>query len=243
MYPNEARARNFTYASNTFIDFHFKTKERFGEAFCNIKEHPVTIIPKVTCGKLPIMLGSKACILASKTYNKKIDYEECEYDEGGYFIVNGTEKVLVCQERQAENKVYVFENSKSQSKYSHTCEIKSLPDKKVLTPKNIQVKITSKEGIHGRNIKVSIPHIKQDVPLYVVFKAMNVTNDYDITNYILYDVPRENWREYTQFLRASLEEASTITTQEMAKEYLCKHVNMMGYDRDKSEIIVTTLCQ
>ena len=56
------------------------------------------------------MLGSKACILASKTYNKKIDYEECEYDEGGYFIVNGTEKVLVCRERQAENKVYVFEN-------------------------------------------------------------------------------------------------------------------------------------
>ena len=235
MYPNEARARNFTYASNTFIDFHFKTRERFGEAFCNIKDHPVTVINKVTCGKLPIMLGSKACILSSKTYNRKIDYEECEYDEGGYFIVNGTEKVLVCQERQAENKVYVFENSKSQSKYSHTCEIKSLPDKKVLTPKNIQVKITSKENIHGRNIKVSIPHIKQDVPLYVVFKAMNVTNDFDITNYILYDVPRDNWREYTQFLRASLEEASTITSQEMAKEYLCKHVNMMGYDRDKSE--------
>lgn len=235
MYPNEARARNFTYASNTFIDFHFKTIERYGESFCNTKEHPVTIIPKVTCGKLPIMLGSKACILSSKTYNRKIDYEECEYDEGGYFIVNGTEKVLVCQERQAENKVYVFENSKSQSKYSHICEIKSLPDKKVLTPKNIQVKITTKETIHGRNIKVSIPHIKQDVPLYVVFKAMNVTNDFDITNYILYDVPRENWREYTQFLRSSLEEASTITTQEMAKEYLCKHVNMMGYDRDKSE--------
>ena len=235
MYPNEARARNFTYASNTFVDFHFTTRERYGEAFCNIKEHPVTIIQKVTCGKLPIMLGSKACILASKTYNKRIDYEECEYDEGGYFIVNGTEKVLVCQERQAENKVYVFQNSKTQSKYSYICEIKSLPDKKVLTPKNVQVKITAKESIHGRNIKVSVPHIKQDVPLYVVFKALNVTNDFDITNYILYDVPRENWREYTQFLRASLEEASTITTQEMAKDYLCKHVNMMGYDRDKSE--------
>jgi DNA-directed RNA polymerase II subunit RPB2 len=235
MYPNEARARNFTYASNTFVDFHFKTRERCGEAFCNIKEHPVTIIQKVTCGKLPIMLGSKACILSTKTYNKRIDYEECEYDEGGYFIVNGTEKVLVCQERQAENKIYVFQNSKTQSKYSHICEIKSLPDKKVLTPKNVQVKITAKESIHGRNIKVSIPHIKQDVPLYVVFKALNITNDFDITNYILYDVPRENWREYTQFLRASLEEASTITTQEMAKEYLCKHVNMMGYDRDKSE--------
>ena len=54
---------------------------------------------------------------------------------------------------------------------------------------------------------------------------MNVTNDFDITNYILYDVPRDNRREYTQFLRASLEEASTITSQ-VGKEYLCKHVNM-----------------
>lgn len=235
MFPNEARLRNFTYASNTYVDVHFTTKERIGEGLNEIKTFPKTIISKVTCGKLPIMLGSKACILATQTSNKKIDYEECEYDEGGYFIVNGTEKALVCQERQADNKIYVFENSKSQSKYSHICEIKSSPDKKILTPKNIQVKITSKGNIYGKNIKVSIPHIKQDVPLYVVFKVLGITNDYDITNYILYDVAPENWREYTQFLKASLNEASTITDQEMAKDYLCKYVNMMGYDRDKSE--------
>lgn len=235
MYPNEARLRNFTYASTIYVDVDFKVKERIGEGLIDEKESIKKTIPKVNCGKLPIMLGSKACILANKTFNKRIDYEECEYDEGGYFIVNGTEKVIVGQERQAENKIYVFKNSKSQSKYSYIAEIKSLPDKKILTPKNIQVKITSKEGIHGRNIKVSIPHIKQDVPLFVVFKALGVINDYDICNYILFSVPKESWNEYTQFLRSSLEEASTINDQVLAKEYLCKHVNMMGYDRDKSE--------
>lgn len=235
MYPNEARLRNFTYSSNIYITICFKTKERYGEGLNHIKETMCKNIPKVNCGKLPIMLCSKACILSQKTNNKKIDLEECMYDMGGYFIVNGTEKVIVCQERQAENKIYTFKNSKSQNKYSHVCEIKSLPDKKILTPKNIQVKITSKENIHGRNIKVSIPHIKQDVPLFVVFKALGVTNDFDITNYILHSVPKEQWREYTQFLIASLEEVSTITDQVQAKEYLCKHVNMMGYDRDKSE--------
>ena len=235
MYPNEARLRNFTYASTIYVDVEFKVKERVGEGLVEEKDSIKKTIPKVNCGKLPIMLGSKACILANKTFNKRIDYEECEYDEGGYFIVNGTEKVIVGQERQAENKIYVFKNSKSQSKYSYIAEIKSLPDKKILTPKNIQVKITSKEGIHGRNIKVSVPHIKQDVPLFVVFKALGVINDYDICNYILFSVPKENWNEYTQFLRSSLEEASTINDQVLAKEYLCKHVNMMGYDRDKSE--------
>ena len=62
--------------------------------------------------------------------------------------------------------------------------------------KNIQVKITSKESLHGRNIKVSIPHVKQDIPLFVMFKVLGVTNDFDITNFILYNVPDEQWREY-----------------------------------------------
>ena len=59
MYPNEARLRNFTYASNTFIDFKFNTRERYGEGLNNIKEYPEKTISKVNCGKLPIMLGSK----------------------------------------------------------------------------------------------------------------------------------------------------------------------------------------
>jgi DNA-directed RNA polymerase beta subunit len=235
MYPNDARIRNFTYASNLYIDVNFKTRERYGPGFINIKESQIKNISKVNCGKIPIMLGSKACILSSRNGNRMIDYEECEYDEGGYFIVNGTEKVIIGQERQAENKIYVFKNSKSQGKYSYICEVKSLPDKKVVTPKNIQVKITSKETIHGRNIKVSIPHIKQDLPLFVVFKALGIISDYDIVNMILYNIPKEEWREYTQFLLASLEEASTITTEIMAKEYMYKYVNMMGYDRDKTE--------
>ena len=235
MYPNDARLRNFAYSSNLFIDVKFKTRERYGPGFIYTKESDVKTIPKVNCGKIPIMVGSKACILSTKSNHRKIEYEECEYDEGGYFIINGTEKVIICQERQAENKIYVFHNSKTQSKYSHVCEIKSLPDKRIVTPKNIQVKITSKETMYGKNIKVSIPHIKQDVPLFVVFKVLGVTSDYDIVNTILYPVPHEEWGEYTQFLLASLEEASTITNELMAKEYMCKYVNMMGYDRDKSE--------
>jgi len=235
MYPNEARLRNFTYASNIYVNVVYRVRERCGEGLNDLKETANKTIQKVNLGKMPIMLGSKACILSSKNFNHKMDYEECEFDEGGYFIVNGTEKVIIGQERQAENKVYVFRNSKSQSKYSYFAEVKSLPDKKIVTPKNIQVKITSKETIHGKNIKVSIPHIKQDVPLFVVFKALGVINDYDITNFIIHDIPEADWGEYTQFLRSSLEEASTINTQQLAKEYLCKYVNMMGYDRDKSE--------
>ena len=235
MYPNQARLRNFSYAGNIYIKFKFRTIEKYGEGLNKKRFNKEVVIPNIKCGKLPIMLGSKACILSKITTNKKIDYEECEYDEGGYFIINGTEKVLVSQERQAENKVYVFKNRKNQSKYSYTAEIRSVPDKTVLTPKNFQIKILSKESIHGKNIKVSIPHIRHEIPVFVIFKALGIVTDYNIVEYILYDVPKKNWKQYTQFLRSSLVETQNITTQEDAQAYLCQHVNMMGYQRDKSE--------
>ena len=235
MYPNEARLRNFTYASNLYINITFKTQIRMGEGFTKMVESKKTTLKKINLGKLPIMLNSKACVLSEKTNNKKIDYEECEYDEGGYFIINGSEKVIVSQERVAENKIYVFKNTRQQSKYSHVCEIKSIPDKKVLTPKNIQIKLTSKETMNGKTIKVSLPHVKTDIPLFVMFRVLGIVSDKHIVDIILIDVNENDKQKYTQLLRGSLEEASLIITPEGAKEYMSRYVNMMGYNRDQSE--------
>ena len=44
-----------------------------------------------------------------------------------------------------------------------------------------------------------------------------------LVTYILYNIPRDKWREYTQFLRTSPEEASTIKTNQEAKEFLCEY--------------------
>ena len=235
MYPNMARLRNFTYASDLFIKLEFNTIKRTGEGLINEIKSDNQTINNVNCGKFPIMLGSKICMLSNSVDKTKMNANECAYDEGGYFIINGTEKVLVSQERQAENKIYCFANSKSQSKYSYLCEVRSLSHTKILTPKNFQIKITSKKHVKGRNILASIPHIKQDIPLFVIFKALGITKEKDIVEYILYSIPENKRREYAQLLVTPLEEASDITSQEMAKLYMCKYVNMMGYNRDKSE--------
>ena len=94
MYPNEARLRNFTYSGDIYIDIHFKTIKRFGMGLKSETKPSYNILRDVKCGKLPIMLGSRLCILSNITNNRKIDYEECKYDEGGYFIINGTEKSI-----------------------------------------------------------------------------------------------------------------------------------------------------
>lgn len=68
------------------------------------------------------MVRSTYCSLNQEDIKEK-DVKECEYDQGGYFIINGGEKVIVAQERMASNFVYVFE--KKNSKYRWSAEIRS----------------------------------------------------------------------------------------------------------------------
>ena len=234
MYPSEARLRNFTYSGKLFVDVSYKTKERMDEGLSKTKISKVKHFKKINMGKIPIMLYSKACILNNKSNNNNKDHEECLFDQGGYFIINGSEKVIVSQERVAENKVYVFKNSKQQSKFALISEIKSIPDKKILTPKNIQVKISNKSGINGRTIKVSLPHIKQDIPLFIIFRALGIITDKHIIECITLG-QKKNYRKYCQLLRGSLYESCNILSKDDAIEFLIKYVNMMGYNRDQSE--------
>merc|ERR1719393_1196892 len=70
------------------------------------------------------MLKGEYCWLKNETEKKLTELGECVYDQGGYFIINGSEKVLIALERMANNFVYAFEK-KQPSKYTWVCEIRS----------------------------------------------------------------------------------------------------------------------
>ena len=59
-----------------------------------IKGEP-KIVNKSFIGKIPIMVRSKFCALNNKTDRERVDVKECIYHKGGYFIINGGEKVIV----------------------------------------------------------------------------------------------------------------------------------------------------
>ncbi|OXB72139.1 UNVERIFIED_CONTAM: hypothetical protein H355_012706 [Colinus virginianus] len=63
-----------------------------------------------------MMLKSVYCWTKDLSQHDLSDVGECAYDQGGYFIINGGEKVLVAQERMASNFVYVFQK-KQPSKF------------------------------------------------------------------------------------------------------------------------------
>ena len=109
MLPQEARLRNFTYASSAIMDLHIEYVIR--DELNNVKIE-TKVIPKIKLCNLPVMLKSSICVL--KQYNNNTVTGECPMDCGGYFIINGNEKVIVGQEQIAPNKTYVFANSKNQ---------------------------------------------------------------------------------------------------------------------------------
>ena len=109
MTPTNARKRNLTYASPMFLDVIVNTIVK------NIKENKVLsnniiTIYKISFGNIPIMVKSNSCILKTDETNINQN-DECKYDGGGYFIINGSEKVIVSQERTCANKVFCLKKN------------------------------------------------------------------------------------------------------------------------------------
>ena len=109
MYPNEARLRNMTYGFTIHydVDVKFKIlidKEDGSPGKDKFDIHEETIqLDKIYLGKFPIMLQSNMCILNGLAPEARFNLGECRNDPGGYFIIDGKEKVIVSQEGRADN--------------------------------------------------------------------------------------------------------------------------------------------
>ena len=226
MFPNDARLRNLTYASSLYVDIRHYVR-RYNVKNDEYHEIEFPMINKKNFGKIPIMLQSDFCVLSEQTNKTRAEMGECEYDEGGYFIINGSEKAIVCQEAKCNNKVFVFPNSKaSTQKYSHIAEVTSVPSEQRGIIKNIKIMMTSKDTGFGKTLKVYINRIKTDLPLFVVFRALGIISDKKIAQYICYDVNDQKNKELLDLLSPSIDEAAAIESQQIALEYISNFVTI-----------------
>ena len=231
MLPQEAKLRNFTYASTMTVDINIQYVVRNTENM----ENPKTIektLPKINIGKLPIMLKSSVCVL---TQNKHISNQftgECSMDSGGYFIIKGSEKTVLGQERAAENRVYCFDG-KNTTKWSWFAEIKSVPDFKCISPKQIEMMIASKNNGFGHGLFITIPRIKQPIELYVLFRALGIMSDKQITEYIVLDIEDDKQKDILNFLQASIIDGNKYMTTEDALRHITASVAYTPINLDK----------
>jgi DNA-directed RNA polymerase II subunit RPB2 len=232
MFPQEARLRNFTYASAMTVDINIKYVVRNGKELENTQTFHKTL-SKIHIGKLPIMLKSNICVLNQYKHVENTHTGECKFDAGGYFIINGSEKTVLGQERAAENKVYCFNVSKNNTKYSWIAEIKSVPDFKCISPKQINVMISSKNNGFGYPIHVQIPRVKQPIPLFIVFRALGILTDKEICEKILLDISKTENKDMLSSLQASIIEANKYLTQEESIKYITGFAMYTPINMDK----------
>lgn len=229
MFPNEARLRNLTYAAPLYIDIKKRLLEVEGDEETELETEELS---KVFIGRVPIMLRSKFCVLYSLSDKDLIELGECPYDQGGYFIINGSEKVLIGQERMSTNQVYVF-SKPPPSPYSYLAEIRSAAEKGSRMASGVQVKMlarSNERGISGQYIRVTLPYIKQDIPIFIVFRALGIVSDRDILEHICYDFEDAQMLE---LLKPCIEEAFVIQEQSVALDYIGKRGATVGATQEK----------
>lgn len=231
MFPQEARLRNFTYSSAMTVDVNVKTVIRTGEDLSQEK-YLFKTIPNVHIGKLPIMLKSDICMLTLHPHVSCDITGECHYDAGGYFIINGSEKTVLGQDRSAENRVYCFDVSRTNNKWLYTAEVKSVPDFRSISPKQITIMLSAKNTGLGNACYIQIPRMRDPIPVFALFRAMGVITDKDICNYIVNDINNPNNAEILNALRASIDEGSKIMTQDEAFNHIVAHAMFVPMNMD-----------
>ena len=227
MTPNDARIRNFSYAAPLSVDIEINAStydEDINDYVIDIKK-----LSNISLGKIPIMVKSRYCIL--NTYPDYSNINQCRYDMGGYFLINGNEKVVVSQDRICENKTHVFTNNKLTS-YSHIAEIRSVAENKFGVPKTTTLKLSSKSTQYGKFIRVNIHHIKHDIPLFILFKALGVESDKQILEYIVFDTEDPANEMIMREMVGTIVEANEIVCARDALEYLSKYLHINGYPKE-----------
>ena len=232
MFPEEARNRNFTYAGNATVDMNIKYVIRRGPKL-ESEEIVYKLMSKINIGKIPIMLKSSICILEQYKHIAPVVSGECRMDSGGYFIINGSEKTCLGQERAAENSVQCFNISKNNSKWGWLAEIKSVPDLKCISPKQISMMTELKNNGFGHSIYIQIPRIKIPLPLFVVFRALGIVSDEEICKMIVLDMDCKSNCNILKSLQASIVDANNYLTQDSAVKYIIGNVMYTPINMDK----------
>ncbi|CAD1478998.1 unnamed protein product, partial [Heterotrigona itama] len=205
--PHECRLRDLNYSAPITVDIEY------------IRGHQPIIKNNLLIGRMPIMLRSSNCVLTGKSHFELAKMNECPHDPGGYFIVNGQEKVILIQEQMLRNRIILEDDIKGciiASCNSSTHERKT------------------KTNIVGKGGKYYMRHniFVDDIPVTIIFKAMGIVSDQEIMQLIGTE------EEFMKKFAPSLEECHTLNifAQNQALRFLSSKRKQKRYSFIKSSI-------
>ncbi|KAJ7279043.1 hypothetical protein C8J57DRAFT_1712962 [Mycena rebaudengoi] len=191
--PHECRLRDITYSAPVTVTIHYTRGK-------NIVQRNVNI------GRLPIMLRSSKCVLTGKSDAQLARMTECPLDPGGYFVVKGTEKVILVQEQLSKNRIIVeLDSVKGTVQASCTSSTHG--------------GLKSKTYVATKKGKIYLRHncVHEDIPIVIALKALGIQSDKEILL-----LTAGTTESYKAVFAANLEDAAKlgVFTRQQALEYI-----------------------
>lgn len=208
MTPQDARMRDLTYESNIYVDIDVEINRSGKE----ITKH----FSRIHIGTIPIMIQSELCLLHQQPRALLQKFGECPNDSGGYFIIDGREKVIISQEELTPNRLFVETHKDPDFAYKGRIECRAESGEFALMSRSVDIYVLRSKDPYkiefdkrrnqelGGSIDVdneltkdyagrynamliSIPSVSEKMPLFVVFRALGIESDREILEYILGD--------------------------------------------------------
>jgi len=195
--PMEARLRNLTYASPIMLE-------------CSIVEDGKILESRfIHIGDMPVMVKSNACILHNLPDTKLIELGEDPRDPGGYFVINGSERVIVGLEDLSYNKIIVDSEETSGALLYKAKVYSSIVGYRA----KLELIMRPDGSVVGK-----IPGSPVDIPLITLVRALGLESDRDIANAVTLN------RTIQDELEPSFEKAGEIVTSRDAIVYISKRI-------------------
>ena len=212
LWPNEARLRGLTYSAPLFLEM-------------SLVDHGKEMPPEeVYIGEFPVMVKSKACRLYGLSDEEVVQHGEDPLDPGGYFIINGSERVIVAQEDLVSNYILVEKDERVGAEVA-----------KVFSShggfRAFVVVERKKDGL----LRVSFPSVPGQIPFVVMMRALGLEKDRDIASSISED------REILDDFHENLLEEPEVRTTKDALDYIGKRVAVgqpESYRKQRAEEIL-----
>jgi DNA-directed RNA polymerase II subunit RPB2 len=186
IFPEDCRTRFLTYASKIIADVSQVQEIIDCETNNKIETNIIAKENKITIAKIPIMVRSEYCSLNLK---KDRPNTECRFDPGCYFIIKGSEKVVIGLERICENKMLCF--TKKDPNFTngvmHTCQVNSRNmNYETIDGTIANIQIVSVRMKKDNSVILNMTQFV-DIPIFIIFRALGVETDNDIINHIITD--------------------------------------------------------
>lgn len=191
LYPNEARLRNLSYSAPLFLEM---SVVKGGE-----KSEP----RDAKIGQLPVMIKSEICNLVGIDDEEMIEHGEDPLDPGGYFIVNGTERVVMTLEDLAPNKIL----AEIGERYGDRIEVA-----KVFSQRRGYRALVVVERGRKALLEVSFPSISGRINFITLLRALGIETDEDVVKTVSTDP------EIMKFMFENLEESEVDTVEEAVEK-------------------------